>query len=305
MDGQGHMAIRIGTSEAGGTFDTQGAAIAELINAGGGPDTAITAESNDASVGNARRLEAGELEFGFMASNWIGRAFNAEPPFDRRIALRMATPANAGPLFFVARAGSGIRYIGDMIGRRVSIGPATSGMTQHVHTIFDVLGISFDDFTPVHLGFADGADALAAGEIDAQFQCPIPNAVMTALSRRADVRVLEYEAGQIDRLIDRVPFYRRIVMPKDAFRGVEEDTEQVAVLNVIVTHARVPDEVVRGFVRTVVSNTAALAEANPLFRGLDALFEPLRGDGAAALEMGGVPLHPGALAAYRDAGYLA
>ena len=41
-----------------------------------------------------------------------------------------------------------------------------------------------------------------------------------------------------------------------------------------------------------------------LFQGLDALFEPLRADGPAALQPGGVALHAGAEAAYRELGYL-
>ena len=39
---------------------------------------------------------------------------------------------------------------------------------------------------------------------------------------------------------------------------------------------------------------------NPLFKGLKDLFEPLRTRGAAAFEFGGVPLHPGAIRAYRE-----
>ncbi len=34
------------------------------------------------------------------------------------------------------------------------------------------------------------------------------------------------------------------------------------------------------------------------------LFEPLHTKGAAAFEFGGVPLHPGVLRAYREAGWL-
>ncbi len=66
---------------------------------------------------------------------------------------------------------------------------------QHIHTIFDVLGLSFDSFTPVHMGFAEGADALIAGKIDAQFQPPIPNRVMMDLSQRVDVGVVLYAPG--------------------------------------------------------------------------------------------------------------
>jgi hypothetical protein len=41
-----------------------------------------------------------------------------------------------------------------------------------------------------------------------------------------------------------------------------------------------------------------------LFLGMDDLFRPLRSQGRAALEFGGVSLHPGALRAYREAGLL-
>jgi TRAP-type uncharacterized transport system substrate-binding protein len=110
--------IRIGTSESGGTFDTQGQAIAEVARTSGVTHTIEVMTSSNASVGNARRLEAGELEFGFMASNWIGRAKDGNPPFDRPVALQMASPVNAGPLFFITRAGSSVRNVSDLVGRR-------------------------------------------------------------------------------------------------------------------------------------------------------------------------------------------
>ena len=47
-----------------------------------------------------------------------------------------------------------------------------------------------------------------------------------------------------------------------------------------------------------------LSRLCPLYGTLAALFEPLRGAGAAALEISGVKLHPGALRAYRETGYL-
>ena len=93
-------------------------------------------------------------------------------------------------------------------------------------------------------------------------------------------------------------------MPAGFFRGIESDTEQLAVVNIIAAHEATDPEVVRLAVSTMLSNLDELSEINPLFRGLGNLFEPLRSDGASALEFGGAPLHPGALQAYRDAGYL-
>ena len=88
------------------------------------------------------------------------------------------------------------------------------------------------------------------------------------------------------------------------FRGIDRDTDQLAVVNIIAAHARTDEETVRRVVAAILSNFDRLAQANPLFAGLADLFEPLRAEGPAALEFGGVPLHPGALAAYREAGYL-
>ena len=298
------MTVRIGTSEYGGTFYTQGSAIAELFNRERLEADRCVVQTSDASIHNANLLDRGELEFGFMASNWIGRARDATSPFTRKIALRMVAPANAGPMFFVKLAHSQIRTIADFIGKRIVIGTKGSGMEQHVHSIFGVLGISFDSFTPVHMGFDEGADALIAGEIDAQFQPPIPNRVMTDLSQRADVRVVPYAPGQLEKVLENVPFYRRVTMQKGAFRGVVEDTAQPAVVNVLVTHERISQDIVHDMAKVISDNLDILPTMNPLFHGLKDLFEPLKTKGAAAFEFGGVPLHPGAIRAYRESGRL-
>jgi TRAP transporter TAXI family solute receptor len=240
-----------------------------------------------------------------MASNWVGRARNGEPPFAQPIDLRMVAPMNAGPLFFVTRADSELRTVLDVRGRRLVVGPEKSGMTQHAHTILGTLGIGFADFAPLYLDFASGAEAVARGDADAQLQCPIPNKVMTALAERVDVRVLPYGAGELDALLRAVPFYRRTVMRKGAIRGLDTDVAQAAVINVLVTHARIADATVRAVTAAILAARDELPRLNALFNGFGELFTPLQSEGAAALEFGGVALHPGALAAYRAASLLA
>ena len=302
---QGGQAIRIGTSERGGTFNSQGLALKTIFErrASFGPIEVL--ESSSASIDNANRLEDGAVEFGFMASNWIGRARQGEPPFERPIGIRMAAPMNAGPLFFIARADSLLRTVADLRGKRIALGMKMSGMVQHAHTIFGVLGLSFTDFEPVYLDFAAGADALAAGEVDAQFQCPIPNQAMTDLAARVDIRVLPFADGQLERLLAAVSYYRPTVMRKGAIRGLEADVPQVAVVNVLATHSRVPEATVHDAVADIIAGADELGRLNPLFVGLDDLFRPLRSKGPSAIEFGGVGLHPGAVRAYREAGLLA
>ena len=298
------MVLRIGTSEYGGTFFTQGTALAELFNRGRSENDRCEVKTTDASIHNAEQLDRGELEFGFMASNWIGRAKNGTAPFTKKISLRMVAPANAGPMCLVKLAGTPIESVADFSGKRIAIGAKGSGMEQHIRTIFGILGLSFENFTPVYMGFAEGADALVAGDVDVQFHPPIPNKVLSDLSQRADIRVIPFASGQMEKLLAQVPFYRAVVVRKNAFRGVQEDTAQVGVINVIVTHERVDQSAVRDMARAIGDNLDKLPEMNPLFRGLKDLFEPLRAKGAAAFEFGGVSLHPGALQAYREAGWL-
>src|SRR5437870_13711756 len=136
------MPCRIGTSERDGTFHSQGLAIKAVLDRLSTLAPVEVLESHSASIENANRLYAGEIEFGFMASNWIGRAKNGDAPFQHPIGLAMAAPMNAGPLFFIARADSPIRSFSDLRRRRIAIGSRTSGMVQHAHGLFAALGMS-------------------------------------------------------------------------------------------------------------------------------------------------------------------
>ncbi|HEY2919197.1 MAG TPA: TAXI family TRAP transporter solute-binding subunit [Candidatus Binatia bacterium] len=296
------MTIRFGTSEAGGTFHSQGVTIAELFHRAHPNEERCVVSTNLVTLDDVKLFDRDELDFGLMASNWIGRAKDGAPPFTHPIALRVVAPANAGPVFFVTLADSPIKTVSDLVGRRIALGPKGSGMAQHAEVIFKILGILFDSFMPIYLGFAEAGEALIKGEIDALWQRPIPNKAMRELSERADVRILPYAAGQLEKIISEVSFYRKVAIEEGAFRGVSEDTPQVGVVNVIVTHESVAQEAVHALATVIASNLDALPKLNPLFQSLKPLFAALRTQGAAAFEFAGVPLHPGASRAYKDIG---
>ena len=295
--------IRLGTSEKAGTFWSQGTTIAKLFERDHGSHITVL-DAYEASLENARRLDEGLIDLGFMASNWIGHAYRGDPPFTHDIAMRNVAPVNSGAMFFIVLKESKLRSVRDLIGKRVAIGPKGSGMVQHIHTIFGVLGVSFDDFTPVFLSFEEGGKALEAGDVDAQWQCPYPNQVMANIAALLDVRVLDYAPADLKAVLGQVNFYRPVTVPMGFFRGVTKDTDQLAVVNIISAHKNTDVETVRKFVQTILLNLDEMAKINALFAGLGNLFEPLRDVGVSALEFGEVPLHQGALDAYENAGYL-
>ena len=297
--------MKIGTAEANSTFLTQGQALKTIFEKAGVSGPIEVLQSLSASIENAQRIGSGELDFGFMAANWIGRALRGEPPFVAPIALRMVAPMNRGPMYFIVRSDSAIATVADLRGKRVAVGPATSGSAQHALSIFEALGFGFGDMQPEWFDFPTGGEALACGEVDAQLQCPIPNPVMTDLDARYDFRVLPYAPGDLETVMAKHSIYRRTVMRKGALRAVTQDVAQPGVTNVLVCHERQAAANVEAVVRAIVSGAADLGRLNPLFAGMAELWAPLRREGAKALEFEGVPLHEGAQAGYRAAGVLA
>ena len=75
-------------------------------------------------------------------------------------------------------------------------------------------------------------------------------------------------------------------------------------LNVCVTHASVSEALIYGFVSTMVRETDMLASLHHVYRKLGALIGEMTTKGISVFEPGGVPMHPGALRAYKDAGLL-
>jgi TRAP transporter TAXI family solute receptor len=193
------MPIRIGTGERGGTFYTQGLALkAAIERIPHAPDIEVVESSAGVSIENANRLEAGEIDFGFISAPWVVAAKQGTAPFTRAIDIRVAAPMNLGPNFFIARADSGLRKVADLRGRRVAVGMKDGGMAPHAEGVFAALGIGPDDLDRVYVDFAEGAEMLATGAVHAQFQCPIPNRVMSELSERILVRVLTYDPPHLD-----------------------------------------------------------------------------------------------------------
>ena len=107
-----------------------------------------------------------------------------------------------------------------------------------------------------------------------------------------------------ENIVSEAGFYRKGKIEKNTFHGIKEDAEQIGVVNVIVTYDHVVEEIVYEMAKLMAENLDALPKLNPLFKTTASLFEPLRTKGAAAFEFAGVPLHPGALRAYQELGWL-
>ncbi|MGZ3289532.1 MAG: TAXI family TRAP transporter solute-binding subunit, partial [Xanthobacteraceae bacterium] len=245
------------------------------------------------SIENANRLDAGDIDFGIISAPWVVAASQGTAPFMHAIDLRIAAPMNLGPNFFICRADSKLRKVADLRGKRVAMGMKDGGMAPHAEAVFAVLGIGPGDLERVYVDFAEGAEMLATGAVDAQFQCPVPNRVINDLSERVLLRILSYDPAHLDAALKAIPHDRRIMMKKGALRGLDQDVPQLGVLNLLVTHARSDAATVEHVVRAIVLAATELGRIDPLFAGLAELLEMFRHNSKARPEFGGVELHQG------------
>src|SRR5262245_56359630 len=295
------MPIRIGTGEYGGTFYTQGLALKSVLErAPRIPAIEVVESPLGMSIENALRLDAAEIDFAFISAPWVAAARKGQPPFTRSIDLRVVAPMNLGPNFFIARADSQLRKVSDLRGKRVAVGAQKGGMAPHAEAVFSALGIGAGDLERVYVDFAGGADMLAAGAVDAQFHCPIPNRVMNELSERVRLRVLTYDPADLDAALKSIPHDRCVTMRKGSFRGVDEDVLQLGVLNLLVTHARADPVTVQNVVAAIIAAESELGRLDPLFEGLGELLEMLKTPNRIGLAIEDVELHAGAIRAYKD-----
>ena len=296
--------ISIGTNIVGSTFFEQGNVIADTFKTHGVFEQIHVLNTDVTRQEGAGRLITGDIEFGLCASNWVPRLAEGAPPFSRSYDVRMVAPLNVGAPFFVVRDDSEINTFNDIFGKRVALGPRDGGMTQHMKLILQALGYSFDDIEPVYVEFDKGTEGLLTGDVDVMWQVPVPNHIMTGIEKRLSVRVVEYGPGQLSSILQAVPLYRHAIIEKDLIKGLKSDTEQIGVLNVIITNADVATETVFQFVSAYIEAAEELGNKLEVFRKLKSLIEEIEGRGPQVFEPGGVQFHPGAWAAYKQAGLL-
>lgn len=294
--------VRIATATQAGMYYRLGALMAETLYRSGRVDSA-TAEATSGALENARLLDRGKVTLGAMAANWIPLALDGEKPFQKKIALRTVLPLADGPIFFVTMTDSPVKSVADLKGRRIAVGAKGSGMEQQALAIFAGLGLTFDDIKPVFLAFGAGARALREGKADVQLQCCVPNRSLTELSELADIRVVAMTPKDIADVIKARPVYNRITLEKGAFKGVNEDTTVLNSGNGWMTAASADPETIYTVTKTVIDNIDALSKKAPQFGHVKRHLEAAKTEGAAELAVI-APLHPGAVKAYKEAGYL-
>ena len=289
----GGSKVTFTTGGEAGTYYGFGSVLAQKVSEV--TSTNVTAISSNGSAANIDALDIGDAQLGFSQSDVLSYAYTGERTFEELGAVD--TFSVVAPLYMeqvqIVTLNPDIKSVADLKGKSVSIGAAGSGTYYNAIDILGVYDLTEDDIKPTYQSFADSAEALQDGQIDAAFiVAGAPTSAVTSLAASHAVSLVSLDDEHIDALIESSPFYAKAVIDADTY-GMEEDVSTVAVSAVVIAGNDVADVDVYNFLCGVFENLDDLAKVHNKTNELSLEF---------ASSFSGVPYHPGAVQYFADKG---
>ncbi|MCF0092297.1 TAXI family TRAP transporter solute-binding subunit [Micromonospora sp. MH99] len=276
--------IRIATGSPTAVYYAFGQSLATILNRelpGVRASVVITA----ASAENVRLVGSGAAELGFTQADVLPTTPAQSPSVDA------VARVYDDQLHLVTTDGGPVRTIGDLRGRRVSVGAPGSGTEITATRLLEVAQLGGDTVRRERLGLDDSVAALRSGRIDAFF-----------FSGGLPVRGIEELAGRsATRIVDLGEWteplrarYGQVYVSRDIPRSVYgmNPVTTVADPNYLIVRADLPEPLVREVTRLLMERRAELGAAHPAAGRMSP---------RSAIATAPLPLHPGAAAWYRAA----
>lgn len=278
--------LKFTTGSSSGTYYAFGTLLAGQVTKNS--ESKVTAVEGKGSQGNIELMQIGGADLGFVQSDVMSYAYEGTNTFAEKGKVENFSTVAAlyTEQVQIVTCDPTIKTVADLAGKNVSIGEAGSGVYFNA---VDVLG-AYDldvkaDINAKYLGFAESADALKDGKIDAAFLTSgIPTTAVTELAAAKDVYLVSLDDEHADALIEKSPYYVKTTIPADTYK-MDADATTVSVGAVVVARDDVPEEDVYNFVSSVFAGKDELAANHPKGAELDMEY---------ASSITSVPYHPGA-----------
>lgn len=190
----------------------------------------------------------------------------------------------------------GISSVADLKGKRVSVGDVGSGVEFNARQILDAYGITFDDIIVNNLSFADSATALKDDKIDAFFcVAGAPTTAIVELATSNAINLVSIDDEHAAKLIEKYPFYTKFNIPSGSYKGVDTETQTVAVVATYIVSNSLSEDLVYKMTKALFENKADIASGHPKGAELDPVY---------AVSGISIPIHPGAEKYYKEIGVL-
>jgi TRAP transporter TAXI family solute receptor len=246
-----------------------------------------TVQATKASVENLTLLQQGRGEVAFtlgdsLALAWAG---DEEAGFKSKLTkLRGLTAIYPNYIQVVASKDSGIKTLADLKGKRLSVGAPKSGTELNARAILEGAGLSYKDLGKVeYLPFSESVELMKNRQLDATLQSAgLGVASIRDLASSVDIVVVEIPASVVDKVGSP---YVKATIPANTYGGQSQAVTTAAVVNYLVTHSGVKDELAYQMTKTLFESLPDLTAAHAAARDIKL---------ENAMQGMPVPLHPGA-----------
>ena len=287
--------LRIASGEAGGLYlEFARLLVGQLAQTA--PWLRAAAVSTRGSVDNVAGLRAGAAGLGMVLADTAVDAVAAGQ--DGRRAGRADAPLVAlaqvyqNYMQLFCRADRPVTDVAGLAGTTVCLGSRGSGAARFGARLLAAAGlVPGRDLTVVALPLASAVAALRDRRIDAtMFSGGVPLPSFGALAAEVALRLVPVDDVLPALVAAHGGVYASATVPPGAY-GDQGEVPTVSTANLLLATERLPDEAAAAVVRTMVERAGALVPRQT--RGRQLLTR------RTMVETAGVPLHPGAVAAYR------
>ena len=261
--GGGSSKMTMGTGGTAGTYYGYGGVLGQYIKNKAGID--VTVVSTDGSKANIQGIDAGDYQLGtvqsdVMAYAWAGtRSFESDGKVD---SFRVVAGLYAEAVQLVT-LNPDIKSVADLRGKKVSIGAPGSGVYFNAVDVLAAAGMTVDDIQAQYQSFADSADALKDGLIDAAFVvagAPTPAITELCVSKQAYLVPIDGEVAE--KMMLDCPFYTTYVIPAGTYQGQDKDITTVTVKATLIVSADASEDDVYKLTKAIFENMEAIAKEN-------------------------------------------
>ena len=153
-----------------------------------------------------------------------------------------------------------IKSVADLAGRSICVGDVGSGTYFNTVDVLAAYGLTLDDVNAVYQSFADSAESIKDGKIDAAvLTAGAPTTAIVDLTTAKDVYLVSIDDEHMEKLLADCPWYASYTIPAGTYKGVDTDTVTVTVKATLVCRADLDDDVAYTIVSTIYNNADAIA----------------------------------------------
>ncbi len=262
--GTGATTMTMGTGGTAGTYYGYGGILGNQIKTSTG--ITVNVVSTDGSKANILGIDAGNYQLGtvqsdVMAYAWAGsRSFEKEGKID---SFRVIGGLYAEAVQLVTMDAN-IKSVADLKGKKVSIGAAGSGVYFNAVDILGAAGLTEADIVPQYQSFADSADALKDGKIDAAFiVAGAPTPAIQELCTTSKAYLVPIDGDVAAKLMEGDDsFYTTYKIPAGTYTGQDADVTTVTVKATLIVNADASEEDVYNITKAIFDNKDAITSAH-------------------------------------------